>query len=166
MYKYLKMSALIQIISVTTYSLSISIVVLSMKKKYNLQNFASRGFLTLLWFLWTANTNYFDSIRMELLPLIIVIPLRIISPLLYVLQKIAISRGNSQSALITLGTLGRLSTVWFGVGKRVKMWPWTTMALKSVTPQPLPNYLITIFQILPPILIAIFLIQILFHCIS
>ena len=38
---------------------------------------------------------------MELLPLIMIIPLRIISPLL--LQKIAISRENSQSAVITLG---------------------------------------------------------------
>ena len=33
---------------------------------------------------------------------------RIISRLLYVLEKIAISRENSQSALITLGTSGRL----------------------------------------------------------
>ena len=54
------------------------------------------------------NTNYFNNIGMELLPLIIVIPFRTISPLFYVLQKIAISRENSQSALITLGTRGRL----------------------------------------------------------
>ena len=40
---------------------------------------------------------------MELLPLIIIIPLRIISPLLDVLQKIPIWRKNSQSALITPG---------------------------------------------------------------
>ena len=46
---------------------------------------------------------------MELVPLIIIIPLRIISPLLYVLLKIAISRENSPSALITLGTRGRLN---------------------------------------------------------
>ena len=38
----------IQIIFVTTYSLSIAIVVLSRKKKYHLQDFASRGSLTLL----------------------------------------------------------------------------------------------------------------------
>ena len=77
----------------------------------------------------------FDSIRMELLPLIIIIPSRIISPLLHVLLKIAISRENSPSALITLGTRGKLYTVWFGLRKRVKMWPWTTMAPRSVTPQ-------------------------------
>ena len=38
----------IQIIFVTTYSLSIAIVVLSRKKKYHLQDFANRGSLTLL----------------------------------------------------------------------------------------------------------------------
>ena len=160
------MSALIQIISVTTYSLSKAIVVLSKKKKYHLQDFTNRGSLTLLRFIWTSNTNYFDSIRMELLPLIIIIPLRIISSLLYILQKIDISRGYLPSCLITLGTRGRLQTVWFGVGIRVKMWPWTTMAPRSVTPQPLPNYLMTIFQTLPPIFIAIFVIQILLRCIS
>ena len=90
------MSVLIQIISVTTYSLSIAIVVLSRKRKYHLQDFASRGSLTLLWFLWTADTNYFHSIRMKLLPLMITIPLRIISSLLYVFEKIAISSENSQ----------------------------------------------------------------------
>ena len=40
------------------------------------------------------------------------------------------------------------------------------MAPRSVTPQSMPKYLITIFQTLPPILIAIFLIQIFLHCIS
>ena len=38
------------------------------------------------------------------------------------------------------------------------------MAPRSVTPQPLPNYLIAIFQTLPPIFIATFLIQIFIHC--
>ena len=141
------MSVLIQITSVTTYSSSISIiVVLSRKKKYHFQDFAIHGSMTLLWFLWSANTNYFDSIRMDLLPLIIIIPLRIISPRLYILQKITICRENLQSALITLGRSGRLYTVWFGVRKWVKMWPWTIMAHRSVTHKSLPKYLITIFQ--------------------
>ena len=89
---------------VTTYSLSVAIVVLSRKNKYHLQDFASLGSLTQLWFLWNANTNYFDSIRIESFPLIIIIPFRIILPLLYVLQKVAISRENSPNALITRDT--------------------------------------------------------------
>ena len=99
------MSVLIQIISVTTYSLSIAIVALSRKRKYHLQDFASRGSLTLLWFLCTANTNYFDSIEMELVPLIIIIPLRIISPLLFVVQKIAM-RCRKTSKDVTLNHNG------------------------------------------------------------
>ena len=74
---------------------SLSIAMLSYQWKINIICKTSQAvdlWLTLLWFLWTANTNCFDSIRMELLPLIIIIPLRIISPLLYVLQKIAVSR--------------------------------------------------------------------------
>ena len=117
------MLVLMQIISVTTYSLSIAIVVLSKKKKYILQDFASRGFLTLLWYLWTANTNYFDSIRMALLPLIIIMVFRIISPLLYVLLKITISGENSQSTLITHWTPGRHWTAWFGVRIRQRCNP-------------------------------------------
>ena len=108
------MLVLIQIIFAITYLLSIAIVVLSKKKKYLLQDFANRWFLTLLWYLWTENTNYFDSIRMALLHLIIIIILKRITPLLYVLLEITISRENSPSALITQGTPGRLlnSLIW------------------------------------------------------
>ena len=67
------MLVLIQIISVITYSLSIANVAQSKKNKYLLQDFTSRGSLILLWFRWIVNTNYFDSIRMTLLPLIIII---------------------------------------------------------------------------------------------
>ena len=42
------MLVLIQIISLTTYSLSIAIVIVSKKMKYFLQDFASGVFLTLL----------------------------------------------------------------------------------------------------------------------
>ena len=107
------MSVLIQIIYVTTYSLSIAIGVLSRKNKYYLQDFASRGSLTLLWFLWTSNTNYFDSIRMELSSLIIIINLRIILPQLYVLQKNYFQRkftecsNNSRDTWKTLNCLIR-----------------------------------------------------------
>ena len=70
------MLVLIQIISVITYWLSIANVVKSRKKKYLLQDFASRGSLMLLWFPWIVNTDYFDSIRMALFSLTIIIPLK------------------------------------------------------------------------------------------
>ena len=64
----------------------------------------------LLWYRCTVNTNYFDSIRMALLPLIIIIILKTISPL-YVVLEITISRENSQSVLITQWTPGRLESL-------------------------------------------------------
>ena len=103
---------------------------------------------------------------MELLPLIIKIPLRIISPLLYMLQKIAISRENSQTALITLRTCGSL----------LNCLVWCRKTSKDVTlnhngplisdPSAIAEIFNTIFQTLPPFLIAIFPIQIFLHCIS
>ena len=48
---------------------------------------------------------------MALAPLNIIIPLRIISQLLYDMLIITISRENSQSALITLSTPGRLNSL-------------------------------------------------------
>ena len=86
------MLVLIQIISVTTYSWSIAIVNLLKKNKYILQDFARRGFLTLLRYLCTAKTNYFGSLRMALLSLIVIIFLEIILPLLC----LSISRENSE----------------------------------------------------------------------
>ena len=59
-------------------------------------------------FRWIVNTNYFDSIRMALLPLTIVILLKTISQLLHVMLEIIISRENSQSSWIIQGTHGRL----------------------------------------------------------
>ena len=93
---------------ITTYSLSIANVAQSRKKNDLLQDFASRGSQMLLWFQWIVNTNYFDSIRMALFPLIIIIPLKTISQLLYVMLEIIISRQNSQGARIIQGTPGRL----------------------------------------------------------
>ena len=52
----------------------------------------------LSWFPWILNTNYFDSIRMALYPLIIIIHLKPISQLLYVMIEIISSRKKSQSA--------------------------------------------------------------------
>ena len=160
------MSALIQIISVTTYSLSIAIVVLSRKKKYHLQDFVSRGSLTLLWFLWTLNTNYFDSIRMELLHLIIIIPLRIISPLLYVFaknsyfqRKFTECSNNSRDTWKTLNCLIRCKKTSKDVTLNHNC---SSISDPSANAELFNNY----FPTLTRILIAIFLIQILLHCIS
>ena len=51
------------------WSLSIANVAQSKKKKYLLQVFTSHRFLMLWWFRWIVNMNYFDSIRIALLPL-------------------------------------------------------------------------------------------------
>ena len=65
-------------------------------------------FLMLFWFRCIVNMNNFDSIRMTLLPLIIIILLKTISQLLYVMLEIIISIENSQSSRIIQGTPGRL----------------------------------------------------------
>ena len=62
----------------------------------------------LLWFRWLWYMNYFDSIRMSFLPLIIIIILKTILQLLYVMPEIIISKENSQSAGIIQGTPGKL----------------------------------------------------------
>ena len=51
---------------------------------------------------------------MALLPLIIIILLKTISPLFNISLEITISRKKSQSTLITQGAPGRLETVKFG----------------------------------------------------
>ena len=105
------MEVLILIISVITYLLSIAIVVLSKKNKYRWQDFASHGFLMLLWFRWIVNTNYFDRIRkawMALLHLIIIIVLKTILQQLYAMLWITISTENSECSNDTWKTLNSL----------------------------------------------------------
>ena len=58
-------------------------------------------------------SNYFVSIRMALLPLIVIIILKKINnySTILLMQEIIISRENSQSARIIQATPGRLKTV-------------------------------------------------------
>ena len=100
------MLAPIQIISVITYSFSIAIVAQSKKKKYLLQDYASHLCISDATMV-SLNRNFY-SIKMALLPLVIIILLKSISQLLYVLVEIIISRENSQSSRIIQGTPGRL----------------------------------------------------------
>ena len=52
-----------RIISVITFSLSIAIAVIWKKIKYILQDFASLGFLTLLWYRWTVKKELFRQYK-------------------------------------------------------------------------------------------------------
>ena len=74
------------------------------------QDFASHGSLMLLWFPCIVNTNYFDSIRMALFPLIIIIPLKTISQLRhagnnYFQRKFAECSNNSRDIWKILNSL-------------------------------------------------------------
>ena len=104
------MSVGIQIISVTKDSLSVVIVALSRKKKYHLQDSQTVDLYTIMISL-NRKRELFRLYKNEIITFEHHNSFKNISPLLYVLQKIAISRENSQSALITEGTLGRLKTV-------------------------------------------------------
>ena len=75
----------------------------------------------------------------------------------YFQRKFAECSNNSRDTWKTLNCLIRCK-------KTSKDATLNHMAPRSVTPHPMQKYLITIFQTLPPILIAIFLIQIFLRC--
>ena len=162
------MSALIQIISVTTYSLSIAIVVQSKKKKYHLQDFANRGSLTLLRFICPANTNYFYSIRIGTVTFDhynssknnFITTLRLAKNSYF--QRIFTEcSNNSRGTWKTLNCLIRCRNTSTDVTLNHN-----GSSISDPSAIALPNYLMTIFQTLPTIFIAVFLIQILLRCIS
>ena len=115
------MLVLMQIISVLVKSLSLSIVVLSKKNKYHLKAFKRNAFLTLLWYhaimvsryYGYYGINYFASIRMELLPLIIIFLSNFpttfrLAKNYYFLRKLAESSNNSRDTRKTLNSLVRI----------------------------------------------------------
>ena len=166
MYKSLKMSALIQIISVTTYSLSIAIVVLSRKKEYHFARLRKPWISDAIMISLnckhelfrqykngTVTFDHYNSFKNNFTT-----TLRLAKNS-YFQRKFTECSNNSKYKWKTLNCLIRCRKT----SKDVTL---NHNGSSISDPSAIVNYLIAIFRKLPPILIAIFLIQIHLHCIS